>query len=95
MNTTDDYQWRYRSPAPSLYEVFAGMLPLETRVRRWHRRRQWMVMAFLIGLGGSAVTLHGESVAASENTPFVHAECLVQQTVSAVADLPIFIWSSG
>jgi hypothetical protein len=95
MNIADDYQWRYRSPAASFHEVYAGMLPLETRVRRWRRRRQWMVMAFLIGLGGSAVTLHGESVAASKNTPFVHAECLVQQTVSAVADLPIFIWPSG
>jgi hypothetical protein len=95
MNTGNDYQWRYRRPAPSFHETFAATVSLETHARRQRRRRLWMLIAFVIGLGGSAIPSIGGSVAAPENNPLARADCLVQQTVSAVTKLPILVSTDG
>jgi hypothetical protein len=36
MTYLDEYQWRYRQPAPSLHEVFAEMAA--NRSRQWRRQ---------------------------------------------------------
>jgi hypothetical protein len=52
MSYLDEYQWRYRQPAPSLREAFAEMAA--GRSRQWPRqqqRRRAVVMLALLLLG--------------------------------------------
>jgi hypothetical protein len=59
MTELDEYQWRYRQPAPSLHEVFAEMAA--TRSRQWDRQQQrWRAFValaafLLLGLTAGAV----------------------------------------
>jgi hypothetical protein len=59
MTYLDEYQWRYRQPAPSLHEAFAEMAA--GRSRQWRRQRQrWrtfvaLTALLLLGLTTSAV----------------------------------------
>jgi anti-sigma-K factor RskA len=59
MTYLDEYQWRYRQPAPSLHEAFAEMAT--NRSRQWHRQQQrWravVALAALLVLGLTAGAL--------------------------------------
>jgi hypothetical protein len=60
MSYFDEYQWRYRQPAPSLHEVFAEMAA--DRSRQWSRQQQrWravfaLAALVLLGLTTGAVS---------------------------------------
>jgi hypothetical protein len=59
MTHFDEYQWRYRQPAPSLHEAFAEMAA--GRSRQWSRQqRPWRAVvalaALLLGLTTGAVS---------------------------------------
>jgi hypothetical protein len=51
MTSLDEYQWRYRTPAPSLHEAFAEM----AAGNDWRGRRRWrrgvLALAGLVMLG--------------------------------------------
>jgi hypothetical protein len=49
MTYLDEYQWRYRQPAPSLHEAFAEMAA--NRSRQWRRQQQrWRAFVALTAL---------------------------------------------
>jgi hypothetical protein len=60
MSYLDEYQWRYRQPAPSLHEAFAEMAA--DRCRQWSRQQQrWravfaLAALVLLGLTTGAVS---------------------------------------
>ena len=59
MTYLDEYQWRYRQPAPSLHEAFVEMEAGRSRQwrRQQQRRRAVVVLALLLlGLTTGAVS---------------------------------------
>jgi hypothetical protein len=59
MTYLDEYQWRYRQPAPSLREAFAEMAANRSRQRRRQQQRLRAVVALvallLLGVTAGAV----------------------------------------
>ncbi len=74
MTSMDEYQWRYRRPAPSLHAAFADMAA--ARCDQWcHRRRFRRAVVALAGLLllGLATGVAGWRAAHAEDSPFLTA----------------------
>jgi hypothetical protein len=71
MTSMDEYQWRYRRPAPSLHEAFADMAAgrCDQRCRRRQFRRAIVALAGLLLLG-LATGVVSWRAAHAENSPF-------------------------
>ena len=74
MTSMEEYQWRYRRPAPSLHEAFAEMAA--GRCDQWCRQRRFrravvsLVGLLLLGLATGVVSWRA---AHAENSPFATA----------------------
>ena len=74
MTSMDEYQWRYRRPAPSLHAAFADMAA--ARCDQWcHRRRFRRAVVALAGLLllGLTTGVAGWRAAHAEDSPFLTA----------------------
>ncbi len=71
MMSLDEYQWRYRRPAPSLHEAFAEMAAGRCE-QRCHQRRFRRAVVALAGLLllGLATGVAGWRAAHAEGSPF-------------------------
>jgi hypothetical protein len=74
MTFMDEYQWRYRRPAPSLHEAFAEMAAM--RCDQWCRQRRFrravvaLAGLILVGLATGAASWR---VAHAEDSPLLAA----------------------
>jgi hypothetical protein len=74
MTSMEEYQWRYRRPAPSLHEAFADMAA--ARCDQWcHQRRFRRAVVALAGLLllGFATGVASWRAAHAEDSPFLTA----------------------
>ena len=75
LTSMEEYQWRYRRPAPSLHEAFAEMAAgrCDQRCHCWRRFRRAVVALAGLLLLGLATSVVSWRAAHAENLPFAMA----------------------
>ena len=93
MTSLDEYQWRYRRPAPPFHEAFGEMAGPRTRERRRRRRRGVLALVALLavlGLAGGPLN-GGAAVADSASSSVAAGTSLIRQVAGLVSTVPALL----